>query len=170
MLRHLAADERAPRLSTALDHARHQVLDLVGLEAPDCDVVKEEQGLGAVGGDVVDAHGHQVDADGGEPAGGLGDESLGADAVGGRHQDGIAITLGVEGEQSPEAADVADYLWTEGGSDPLLDAGDGLLSGGDADACRLVRLTHGSERSAPRPARLPPAAASPRRWARRSGS
>ena len=59
-----------------------------GSSLPDRDVVEEEQRLGALADDVVDAHRDEVDADGVEAAGGLGDERLGADAVGGRPSTG----------------------------------------------------------------------------------
>ena len=48
VLGHLAADERAPRLPAALGHALHELLDLVGVEPADRDVVEEEQRLGAL--------------------------------------------------------------------------------------------------------------------------
>ena len=86
VLGHLAADERAAGLPAALGHAVDELLDVVGVELADGDVVEEEQRLGALAHEVVDAHGHEVDADGVEPAGGLGDQRLGADAVGRRHE------------------------------------------------------------------------------------
>jgi hypothetical protein len=62
--------------------------------------------------DVVDAHGHQVDADGVVPAELLGQLELGAHAVGGGHQDGFGVSPRVELEQPAETADI--------GQDPLL--------------------------------------------------
>ena len=88
VLGHLAADERAAGLPAALGDALDELLDVVGVELADGDVVEEEQRLGALAHEVVDAHGHEVDADGVEPPGGLGDQRLGADAVGGRHEHG----------------------------------------------------------------------------------
>ena len=78
VLGHLAADQRAAGLAAALGHPRDQLLDVVGVELADRDVVEEEQRLGALADQVVDAHGHQVDADGVEPPDGLGDQGLGA--------------------------------------------------------------------------------------------
>ena len=86
VLGHLAADQRAAGLAAALGHAFDELLDVVGVEPTDRDVVEEEERLGPLAHEVVDAHGHQVDADGVEPAGGLGHQRLGADPVGGRHE------------------------------------------------------------------------------------
>ena len=116
VLGHLAADERAAGLATALGDALDQLLDVVGVEAADRDVVEEEQRLGALAHEVVDAHGHEVDADGVEAADRLGDQRLGADAVGGRHEHRLAVAGQVEGEQAAEAADVADDLGPERGA------------------------------------------------------
>ena len=107
---------------------------MVGVEPADGDVVEEEQRLGALAHDVVDAHGDEVDADGVEAAGGLGDERLGADAVGRRHQHRVAVAVAGEGEQPAEAADVADDLGPERRADVVLDALDRLLAGRDVDA------------------------------------
>lgn len=41
--------------------------------------------------EVVDDHGDKVDADSVVASGGLGDEQLGADAVGARHEDWILV-------------------------------------------------------------------------------
>ena len=73
---------------------------------------------------------------------GLGDERLGADAVGGRHEHRVAVAVAGEGEQPAEPADVADDLGPERGAHLVLDALDGLLAGGDVDAGGLVGLTH----------------------------
>ena len=68
VLGHLAADERAAGLAAALGHALDELLDVVGVELADRDVVEEEQRLGALADEVVDAHGDEVDADGVEAA------------------------------------------------------------------------------------------------------
>src|SRR6185295_5357582 len=116
--------------------------DLVGVEPADRDVVEKEQGLRALRCDVVDAHGHQIDTDGGETPGRLGNERLRADAVGGRYEDGLAITRRIEPEQAAEATDVTDHLGPERRTHRLLDAGDGVIARADAHSRRLVRLTH----------------------------
>ncbi len=98
VLGHLTADQGAAGLAAALGDAGDQLLDVVRVELADGDVVEEEQGLGALAHQVVDAHGDQVDADGVEPADGLGDQGLGADAVGGRHQHRLAEPVARERE------------------------------------------------------------------------
>ena len=82
VLGHLTADQGAPGLPATGGHAGHDVLDDGGIEPTDADVVEEEQRVGALDGDVVDAHGHEVDADRVEPAGRLGHLQLRADTVG----------------------------------------------------------------------------------------
>ena len=86
VLGHLAADQGAAGLAAPVGHPGHDRFDDGRQQPADADVVEEEQRIGALHGDVVDAHGHQVDADGVEAPGGLGDLELGAHAVGGRHQ------------------------------------------------------------------------------------
>ena len=72
MLGHLAAHQCATGLAAAVGHALDQLLDVVGVELADRDVVEEEQRLGALAHDVVDAHRHEVDADRVEAPGGSG--------------------------------------------------------------------------------------------------
>ena len=74
------------RLGDAGEHlARGADIEPAGRE-----VVEEEQRLGALHDEVVDAHRDEVDADRLVPAGGDRDLELGADPVGGRDQDRIA--------------------------------------------------------------------------------
>ena len=138
VLGHLAADQRAAGLAAAVGHALDELLDVVGVELADRDVVEEEQRLGALAHEVVDAHRHQVDADRVEAAGGLGDQRLRADAVGGRHEHGVAVAVLREREQPAEAPDVTDDLGPEGRAHLRLDALDRLLAGSDADPGILV--------------------------------
>ena len=67
-------------------------------------VVEEHQRLGALGQQVVDAHGHQVDADRVVEAGLDGDLQLGADAVGGGDQQRVVVAGRLQVEQRAEAA------------------------------------------------------------------
>ena len=115
---------------------------MVGVELADGDVVEEEERLGALAHQVVDAHGDEVDPDGVEAPGGLGDQRLGADAVGGRHQHRIRAAVAGEGEEATEAADVADDLGAERRAHERLDAVDRSLAGIDVDAGTGVALTH----------------------------
>ena len=61
------------------------------------------QGFGALGHQVVDAHGNQFGSDGLVPAGGNGEFELGADAVGTGHQDWVPAACGTEVEQGTDA-------------------------------------------------------------------
>ena len=60
----LAADQRAAGLFAARGDALDHVGGGVDVELAAGEVVEEEQRLGALHQDVVDAHRHQVDADG----------------------------------------------------------------------------------------------------------
>ena len=88
--RRLAADQRAAGAPAALGDAGDDAPPGVDVELAAGVVVEEEQRLGALDHDVVDAHRHQVDADRVGNAGLDRDLELGADAVGARHQDRIA--------------------------------------------------------------------------------
>ena len=81
MLGHLAADQSAARLTATVGNAAHDVCDMLFAQLADGDVVEEEQGLGAASKNVVDAHGHQVDAHRVMLADQLGNLELGAHAV-----------------------------------------------------------------------------------------
>ena len=73
------------------------------------EVVQEEQRLGALHHDVVDAHRHQVDADGVVDAGLDRDLQLGADAVGAGDQHRIDESRRLQVEQRAEAAEPAHH-------------------------------------------------------------
>jgi hypothetical protein len=102
----LAADQRAARLPAAIGDAAHDLDADLRVELAGGVVVEEEQGLGALHDQVVDAHRDEVDADGRMQAALDRDLHLGADAVIGRDQDRIAETGGLQVEQPTEAADL----------------------------------------------------------------
>ena len=134
MLRHLAAEQRAPGAPASFGDARDHLVDLLGHELADRDVVEEEQRLGALRGDVVDRHGDAVDADRVATVREPGDERLRAHAVGRRDEQRVAEALPVDREQPAEPTDVADDLGPERGPDVRLDELDRLLAGRDVDA------------------------------------
>ena len=70
------------------------------------EVIEEEQRLGALDDDVVDAHGDEIDADRLVDAGLDRDLHLGADAVVGGDEDRILEARRLEVEQTAEAADL----------------------------------------------------------------
>ena len=73
------------------------------------EVVEEEQRLGALHDDVVDAHRDEVDADRVVDAGLERDLELGADAVGAGDQDRVLEARRLEVEQPAEAAQAAHH-------------------------------------------------------------
>ena len=77
----------------------HFVVELAGGE-----IVEEEQRLGALDDEVVDAHRDQVDADAVMLAGVDGQLELGADAVVGGDEQRVVIARGLEVEEAAEAA------------------------------------------------------------------
>jgi len=105
VLGRLAADQGAPGEPAALVDARHDRRHLIGIDLAGGDVVEHEEGLGPEADQVVDAHGHQVDAYRVVAPGALGHHEFGAHAVGRRDQDRVGETGRIEREPCPEAAD-----------------------------------------------------------------
>ena len=87
-----AADQRAAGLPAAIGDAGNDRLRGLYVELSAGKIIEEEQRLGALHHEIVDAHGDEIDADGRVLAGIDGDLQLGADAVGGRYEDRIAET------------------------------------------------------------------------------
>src|ERR1700733_3647162 len=103
-LRRLAADQRASGLRASLGDALHDRRHDVLVELAGCKIIQEKQWLGALNDNVVDAHGHQVDADRVVHAALNGDLQLCADAVVGGDQDRVDKPRRSEIEQSAESA------------------------------------------------------------------
>ncbi len=104
----LAADERRAGEPAALGDAGDDGGAGGRIEPAGGEIVEEEQRLGALDDQVVDAHRDEVDADGVENAGVDGDLELGADAVGRGDQQRVAVAGGLEVEEAAEAAELAD--------------------------------------------------------------
>ena len=151
-LRHLAAQEGTPVLPAGGRHALHQGHHVVGLQNPGSHVVEEEEGLGPLDQDVVDAVVDQIDPHGGVVANLRRHPELGAHAVGGGHQDGRALGLG-DREEPSEAPELGEDPLGPGGGHQLPDPGEGPLLGVDVDSGGLVGalLGHGPSSS---PARI----------------
>ena len=81
-LRGLAADERGARLDAAVGHAGDDLFEHRRVVLAAGDVIEEEQRLGSLRHDVVDAHGHAVDADRVMLVHELGDDELRAHTIG----------------------------------------------------------------------------------------
>ena len=132
-LRDLPADEGAPRLAAAGGDAADHGLDGARHHPVDPDVVEEDEGLGAVDEEVVDAHRDQVDADGVVAPGQEGNPELRADAVRRRQEHGVLVAAR-DAEEPREGADVAQDLRAVRRARPRRQAPDGLLAGIDVDA------------------------------------
>ena len=100
-----AADQRAAGLHAALDDARDDPFADIDIEFAAGEVVQEEQRLGALNDDVVDAHGHQIDAHPVVPMRVDSQAQFGADAIGSRYQHGLAIAVQGHLDQGTKAAD-----------------------------------------------------------------
>ncbi len=96
-------------------------------------VVEEEQRLRALDQDVVDAHRDEIDADRVVAAERERELQLGADAVGARHQHGLAIALR-QLDQRAESADAGQHLRAQRPLRERLDPLDERVAGVDVDA------------------------------------
>ena len=114
----LAADQRAAGEPAALGDAADHGRRLLHLQPAGGEIIEEEQRLGALHHQIVDAHGDQVDADGVVLPGLDRDPQLGADAVRGRHQHRVGEAGGLEVEQGAEAAQPAHHACPGGGAAP----------------------------------------------------
>ncbi len=130
----LAADQRAAGLPAAFGDAADDRRALVRIELAGGEIVEEEQRLGALHDDVVDAHGDEVDADRVVLARVDGDLQLGADAVIGGDQHRVGEARRLEVEQAAEAADLAIGARPPGRAHQRLDLLDHEIAGIDVDA------------------------------------
>jgi len=138
----LAARDGDVGLPGPLVKALPDLLQEAGVGLLDGDVVEHAQRLGPHAQDVVDVHGHAIDADGVVLVQHLGDEQLGSDAVGGKGQ----------AEAVPEVQHAGKVAEVQGGSagtelqrppHPLEQSGQRrfFLDGVDA-RLRVARLSH----------------------------
>ena len=72
----------------------------------------------------------------------LGNDQLGADAIGAGNQHRLLVSEGSQIEQTAEAADTADYARTVGARHMGLDALDDFVTGFDAYAGFLISFWH----------------------------
>ncbi len=96
-------------------------------------VVEEEQRLGTLDQDVVDAHRDQIDADRVVPAEREGELELGAHAIGAGDQDRFAVTLRQLDERA-EAADAGEHFGAQRALRVRLDRLDQRVARIDVDA------------------------------------
>ena len=130
----LAADQRAAGLAAALGDALDDRGAGLGIELAAGEVVEEEQRLGALHDEVVDAHRDEIDADGVVQSGFDRDLELGADAVGAGDQHRILEAGALEVEQPAEAADFGVRAGARGRAHQRLDQVDQPVAGVDIDA------------------------------------
>ena len=95
------------------------------------DVVQEEEGGSAAADDIVDTHGHAVDAHGVMLVHQEGQLQLGTHAVGAGHQHRLLHAGQIRGKHAAEAAQGAHHPGDIGGLHHGLDALHRLISGGD---------------------------------------
>ena len=139
--RHLggfAADEGAAGDAAALGDTLDNGRAGLDVEPAGGEIVEEEQGLGALHDDVVDAHRNQVLPDGAVVAGVDGDLELGADAIVGRNEDRIDETGRLEVEQATETTDLGVGSGASRGTNRRLDRFHKGIAGIDVDARLLV--------------------------------
>jgi len=137
-LRGLAADEGAAGLAAAGSDAGDDGCSGRDVEPAAGKVIEEEEGFGALHDEVVDAHGHEVDADGVVPAGRDGDLELGAHAIGRGDEDRIAKAGSLGIEEGAEAAEAGGGAAARRRPRQRLDRLDQRVAGIDIDTGRLV--------------------------------
>ena len=130
----LAADQRAAGLVAALGDAGDDLARDGDVELAGRIVVEEEQRLGALHDQVVDAHRDEIDADRRVAAGLDGDLELGADAVVGGDQDRVLVAGRLEVEEAAEAAEVGAGPRPARRLHQRLDGLDQRIAGIDVDA------------------------------------
>ena len=130
----LAAHQGALGLAAALGDAGDDVSDAGGVVLAAGDIVQEEHGGGAAAHNVVDAHGHTVDAHGVVLVHQEGQLQLGAHTVGAGDQHRLFHAGQIGGKHTAEAAQSAHDAGDVGGLYHGLDALDRLISGGDVHA------------------------------------
>ena len=131
----LAADQRGAGDAATLGDAGDDRRGFLRVELAGGEIVEEEQRLGALDDQVVDAHGDEVDADRVVNSGIDRDLELGADTVIGGDQQRIVIAGSLRVEDAAEAADVGIRARPAGRLDEWLDHVDETVAGVDIDAC-----------------------------------
>src|SRR6185437_4918468 len=137
-LRGLPANEGGTGLRAALDDAAHHGFRHIDPKLAGGVVVEKEERLRALHGDIVGAHGHQIDADRIVPPGVYREAQLRADAIGPGHQHWVPVTRW-QLHQRAEAADAGQHLRPSRTRDERLDALDELVAGVDVDTGVAIR-------------------------------
>ena len=127
----LAAHQCTARLDAALGHALHDVGDALRHVFAAGNVIQKYQRFGAGADDVIDAHGHAVNAHSVMLVHILGDAQLGAHAVGAGNQNGMGHIGAVQLEQAAETAQPADAMLVHGAGHILFHQLHTAVTGGD---------------------------------------
>ena len=130
----LAPDQGAAAVGAALGDAGDDAGGLVKLQLAGGEIVQEEQRLGPLADQVVDAHGDEVDADRVHMAGVDGDAQLGAHPVGRGDKDRVGVARGLEVEKRAKTAEAAHGAGAVGGLGRRLDPVDKRVAGVDVHA------------------------------------
>ena len=135
----LAANQGGTGLCTCASDTAHDIGDALGNDLAGGNVVGHEQGLGATDHDIVYNHANQVVTDGVVNIQGLSNGNLGAHAVGGGGQVGLAV-LDELGDvvQAREAAHAANNGGVVGCLDGVLHQLDGAIAGLNVNTCARV--------------------------------
>ena len=131
--RRFATEKRAVALLTPVGNAPNNRCRSLDVQRARGEVIQKEQGLGPLYQHIVDAHRDQIDTNRFVARQVDGELELGADAIGGRNEHGIAPGL-VQFEQSAKAAQSAHHTLAQGGAGRWLDTFDEVGTCIDIDA------------------------------------
>ena len=121
-------------MAASFGDALHHLVERLGGQLSGREIIQKKQRLCALRDQIVHAHGDKIDADGVMNAGGRGHFQLGADAIGRRDQQGIAIAGLGQVENAAETADSGDHSGTHGGRGQGFDGFDETIALVDIDA------------------------------------
>ena len=106
----------------------------VDIQTPAGEIVKEEQRLGSLHDDIIDAHRNEIDTDRIVAIQLPREDEFGADAVRTRHENRFAVAIPRQGEQAAESAKTGHDFGAASSLDQRLDAIDERITGIDIDA------------------------------------
>ena len=129
--RSFAADERAASFAAGAAHALDELLDHLRLEFTHRQIIEEEERLGALHQDVIDAVIDQVATNRGVHAHGHSHFQFRPDSIGAGDQHRLFPFFVVEGEQCAEVADAAKHAGSKRAAGVMPDALLGFIGDGD---------------------------------------
>ena len=132
-LRGLSARQCRTSQDAAIGYALDDITGYLDIQMSGSIVIQEKQGLGAGDDDIVDTHGDQVDADGVVLADLQGQFQLGANPIGTRHQDRLAVAVQGNFEQGAKSTQATQYAGAQRAFCMGFDAIDEIIPGIDID-------------------------------------